>query len=106
MTAAVRVQDLVKRYPGRAHNVVDHVSFALEPGSVSGLLGPNGAGKTTLAKLVCGVTVPTRGTVRVFGADPRAGGGAGKHGTGWRNCSPPSRSTPRRHNSCSRSPAS
>ncbi len=45
------------------------VSF--EPGSCTALLGENGAGKSTLLRVVAGLTSPTRGTVEVYGSDPR-----------------------------------
>lgn len=50
---------------------VSDVSFTVGPG-VTALLGPNGAGKSTLFRVMCGLTAPTRGTVRVLGADARA----------------------------------
>ncbi|MEU1629522.1 ABC transporter ATP-binding protein [Streptomyces sp. NPDC020096] len=78
----MRAHDLVKRYRGMPHDALGPLSFTIEPGSVTGLLGPNGAGKTTLTKLICGVTVPTQGTIEVSGADPRAHGGVGKRGIG------------------------
>jgi ABC-2 type transport system ATP-binding protein len=50
---------------------VDDISFAVHEGEVFGVLGPNGAGKTTTVECVEGVRRPDRGTVRVFGLDPR-----------------------------------
>ena len=49
---------------------VSDVTFAVRPG-VTALLGPNGAGKSTLFRMMCGLTAPSRGTVRVLGADAR-----------------------------------
>ncbi len=43
-------------------------NLRLGAGELVFLVGGNGAGKTTLAKLLCGLYVPTRGTVRVDGA--------------------------------------
>ena len=43
------------------------VSFALEPGTLTGLLGPSGAGKTTLMRAIVGVQIITAGTVTVLG---------------------------------------
>jgi ABC-2 type transport system ATP-binding protein len=38
---------------------------------ITALLGPNGAGKSTLFRLLCGLTAPSNGTVRVLGYDPK-----------------------------------
>jgi ABC-type polysaccharide/polyol phosphate transport system ATPase subunit len=43
------------------------VSFELEAGQSIGLIGPNGSGKSTILKLVCGISRPTAGRVRVRG---------------------------------------
>jgi ABC-2 type transport system ATP-binding protein len=48
---------------------VESLSFCVETGSVVGLLGGNGAGKTTTLAMIMGLTTPTAGSVRVFGAD-------------------------------------
>ncbi len=53
-------------------NVLDGVSFGVEPGGVVGLLGKNGAGKTTLIRIAMGMIEPQRGSVRVLGLDPRS----------------------------------
>ena len=39
---------------------------------VTALLGPNGAGKSTLFRMLCGLTPPSRGSIRVLGGNPRA----------------------------------
>ena len=41
---------------------VDDLSFALEPGTITGFLGPNGAGKTTTLRMLLGLAAPTSGT--------------------------------------------
>jgi ABC-2 type transport system ATP-binding protein len=63
------VVDGVSKWFGDVVAVSD-VSFAVAPG-VTALLGPNGAGKSTILRLLCGLTTPSRGTVRVLGGDPR-----------------------------------
>ena len=49
---------------------VSDVSFRVDRG-VTALLGPNGAGKSTMLRMLCGLTAPARGTVRILGGDPR-----------------------------------
>jgi ABC-2 type transport system ATP-binding protein len=46
---------------------VDRLSFAVEPGRITGFLGPNGAGKTTTMRLILGLDRPTSGSVTVNG---------------------------------------
>ena len=65
MTSVVAVNDLIKRYDGRA--VVDGVSFAVAPGECFGILGPNGAGKTTTMRCCLGLSVPDGGTINLCG---------------------------------------
>jgi ABC-2 type transport system ATP-binding protein len=64
---AIAVDQLVKVY--RTTRAVDGVSFALEPGSITGLLGGNGAGKTTTIAMILGLVLPTSGSVKVLGAE-------------------------------------
>jgi branched-chain amino acid transport system ATP-binding protein len=65
--AQVEVEHLSRRFGGVL--AVDDVSFAIEPGTVTGIIGPNGAGKTTLLNLITGFAVPTSGRVRIAGRD-------------------------------------
>ena len=48
---------------------LDHLSFSVAAGQVTGFLGPNGAGKTTAMRAVFGLTDLDAGTVRWNGAD-------------------------------------
>jgi ABC-2 type transport system ATP-binding protein len=64
---AISVDRLVKVY--KTVTAVDGISFALEPGSITGLLGGNGAGKTTTIAMIMGLVIPTSGGVRVLGTD-------------------------------------
>ena len=68
--AIIEVEHLTKRF-GKVL-AVDDVSFALQPGTITGFLGPNGAGKTTALRMIVGLVRPTRGTARVLGGPYRA----------------------------------
>ncbi len=48
---------------------VDDVSLAVQEGEIYGLLGPNGAGKTTTVNMICGLLIPSGGSVSVGGKD-------------------------------------
>jgi ABC-2 type transport system ATP-binding protein len=56
----------------RGADVLHGLTFTVEAGQVVGLLGKNGAGKTTLLRIAMGMLEAQRGSVRVFGLDPRA----------------------------------
>ncbi len=47
--------------------LLDNISFAARPGTLTAVIGPSGAGKSTLARLVAGYTHPTSGTVTFEG---------------------------------------
>ena len=68
MTSIVSVQNLRKAY-ATGFEALKGVNLEIEEGEILALLGPNGAGKTTLISTICGITVPTGGTVTVGGYD-------------------------------------
>ncbi|MBR7829558.1 ATP-binding cassette domain-containing protein [Actinospica sp. MGRD01-02] len=61
----IEVRDLVKRYGDTT--AVDHLSFAVEPGRITGFLGPNGAGKSTTMRLILGLDRPSSGSALIDG---------------------------------------
>lgn len=63
----IEAEGIHKHYGARA--ALDGVSFKIQPGEVVGFLGLNGAGKTTMLKVLCGLLLPSAGTVRVFNVD-------------------------------------
>jgi len=66
----IESKGLTKRFGGRT--VVQDVTFACEPGTVTGFLGPNGAGKTTTLRMLCGLSEPDAGSAAVLGGAYRA----------------------------------
>ncbi|MFT3805059.1 MAG: ABC transporter ATP-binding protein [Burkholderiaceae bacterium] len=62
---AVDARGIVKRYGGVV--ALGGVDLSIDAGEVFGIIGPNGAGKSTLFDVLCGITRPTAGEVRLFG---------------------------------------
>jgi len=63
----IEVRDLVKKFGSFVAN--DHLSFHVEKGEIFGFLGANGAGKTTAIRILCGLSYPTSGEIKVAGHD-------------------------------------
>jgi len=61
----IQAQSLTKRYGQKL--AVDHLTFEVRPGVVTGFLGPNGAGKSTTMRMIMGLDAPTAGDVTVNG---------------------------------------
>jgi ABC-2 type transport system ATP-binding protein len=51
---------------------VDHLTFTVQPGRVTGFLGPNGAGKSTTMRLILGLDRPQSGTATIDGLPYRS----------------------------------
>ncbi len=60
----IEVRDLEKVYPSFHLN---HVSFSIEKGKITGFIGRNGAGKTTTIKSMLNIIHPTGGDILFFG---------------------------------------
>jgi ABC-type Mn2+/Zn2+ transport system ATPase subunit len=64
--ADVWLSDVSAGYGDRV--ALEHVSVAVEPGSLLAVVGPNGAGKSTLLKLMAGLSQPWTGRIEILGA--------------------------------------
>ncbi|NRB16503.1 MAG: ABC transporter ATP-binding protein [Rhodobacteraceae bacterium] len=68
MPAILAIRDLRKSY-ANGFEALKGVTLDIEEGEILALLGPNGAGKTTLISTICGIIIPSSGTVTVGGHD-------------------------------------
>ena len=67
MMPAIEVRGLTKRF-GEV-TAVDNLTFAVQPGTVTGFLGPNGAGKTTTLRMMLGLIRYGSGSAIINGRD-------------------------------------
>jgi ATP-binding cassette, subfamily B, bacterial HlyB/CyaB len=66
----VRFEQVTFSYhPESDINVLENLSFEIEPGQTVALVGRSGSGKTTISKLVLGLYPPTDGRVLIDGQD-------------------------------------
>jgi ABC-2 type transport system ATP-binding protein len=70
MAAVIAVTGLSKTYASGTPALSD-VTLDVRAGEILALLGPNGAGKTTLISIICGLVMPSAGSVTVGGHDIR-----------------------------------
>ena len=64
MQNIVSIKNLAKIYDNDFQALKD-ISLDIKKNEIIALLGPNGAGKTTLISIICGIVVPTSGSVTV-----------------------------------------
>jgi ABC-2 type transport system ATP-binding protein len=64
----IKIDNVRKTYAGK-FEALKGVNLEIKRGEILALLGPNGAGKTTLINAICGVVVPTSGSISVDGFD-------------------------------------
>ena len=65
--ALLELDQIQKHYGGLA--ALNNVTVKADDDEILAIVGPNGAGKSTLLKLIVGLEVPTRGTIRFAGED-------------------------------------
>ena len=72
--ALVEIRDVYKSFQRDTQkiDVFTDLSLDIDAGSFTALMGPSGSGKSTLLNLIAGLDKPTRGTVRVGGAEVSA----------------------------------
>lgn len=63
----IEIQDVTKKFGQKT--AVNHVSFTVPSGKITGFIGPNGAGKTTTINMITGVLQPDAGTILVNGSN-------------------------------------
>ncbi len=61
----IEAKGLTKHYGDKL--AVDHLSFEVRPGVVTGFLGPNGSGKSTTMRMIMGLDLPNAGSATVNG---------------------------------------
>jgi branched-chain amino acid transport system ATP-binding protein len=66
-TAVLRITDLSKNYGGL--QVLSGIHLEVHRGELHALIGSNGAGKTTLFDIICGFTLPSRGSIQFMGKE-------------------------------------
>ncbi|MBU5483943.1 ABC transporter ATP-binding protein [Clostridium sp. MSJ-11] len=67
----LKTKNITKKYGD--HLVVNNVNIDVKQGEIYGLVGKNGAGKTTLLRMMCGLTMPSKGEIDLFNETSQSG---------------------------------
>ncbi len=67
MMTSLIAKNLTYSYSRESKPVLEEVSIALKPGTLTALVGPNGAGKSTLLNLLQGQNKPDKGEITIDG---------------------------------------
>lgn len=67
METVISVKNMVKKFGNFTAN--NKLNFTVSKGEIFGFLGANGAGKTTAIRILCGLSAPTSGEIKVAGYD-------------------------------------
>ncbi len=67
----IEFRDVTFQYPNQEMNVLNKVSFRIQPGERVAILGRVGSGKSTLQRLIMGLYQATEGSILIDGIDQR-----------------------------------
>ncbi|MCW2712273.1 MAG: transporter ATP-binding protein [Marmoricola sp.] len=67
--AEIRLENVVKRYPGQQAAAVDGLSLVVPAGEIVMFVGPSGCGKTTSLKMINRLIEPTSGSIHIGDQD-------------------------------------
>jgi len=64
---AIEIRNLSKSFRGMY--AVDHLNMTVPVGAIYGFIGENGSGKSTTEKMICGLLIPSSGSIKIYGKD-------------------------------------
>ena len=67
MQNAIEIRNLSKTFGPKT--AVNNLNMTVPTGSIYGFIGENGSGKSTTEKMICGLLLPSSGTIKIFGKD-------------------------------------
>ncbi len=67
MTTVISCRNVTKRY--QQHEILKQVDLEVSSGEILLLFAPSGEGKTTLLNLICGLTLPSSGSIEILGTE-------------------------------------
>ncbi len=65
MCNVVEMKSVAKSF--RNTEILSNINLTVKEGDILGIIGRNGCGKSVLFKLICGLMLPTKGKVKVWG---------------------------------------
>ena len=64
---AIEIKNLSKNFGEK--QAVCGLDMTVPMGSIYGFIGENGSGKSTTEKMICGLILPSGGSIKIFGKD-------------------------------------
>lgn len=64
---AIEIRNLTKNFGQK--QALNGLNMTVPQGAIYGFIGENGSGKSTTEKIICGLLIPSGGTVKLFGRD-------------------------------------